>query len=89
VPLSVSTAQPVSVLIPARACRYTQRIQTLEQELQERGASAADGVQSAVGGGAGGGGGVGSVPVPEVIAEDELVVIRHRLQGELNSIDGR
>jgi hypothetical protein len=28
-------------------------------------------------------------PAPEAIAEDELVVIRHRLQGELNSIDGR
>ena len=61
----------------------------LEQELRERAASAADGASSAVVGGGGGSGRFGDTPVPEAIAEDELVVIRHRLQGELNSIDGR
>ena len=34
-------------------------------------------------------GATSDTPAPEAIAEDELVVIRHRLQGELNSIDGR
>jgi hypothetical protein len=58
----------------------------LEQQLRESGGAAAH--ASSLGTAAGSGVG-GDVPVPEAIAEDELVVIRHRLQGELNSIDGR
>ena len=57
----------------------------LEQQLSESGTAAAHGTSSGVAGSGLG----GDVPVPEAIAEDELVVIRHRLQGELNSIDGR
>lgn len=68
-------------------CRYTQRIQLLEQQLLERGSAASDGASSGAAGGVPGA--TGYAPVPEAIAEDELVVIRHRLQGELNSIDGR
>jgi hypothetical protein len=67
--------------------RYTQRIQLLEQQLHERGSAASDGASSV--GASGVQGYSGYTPAPEAIAEDELVVIRHRLQGELNSIDGR
>ncbi len=58
----------------------------LEQQLRESGGAAAHASSSGTAAGSGVG---GDVPVPEAIAEDELVVIRHRLQGELNSIDGR
>ena len=58
----------------------------LEQQLRESGGAAAHAASSSAASAFGVG---GDVPVPEAIAEDELVVIRHRLQGELNSIDGR
>ena len=59
----------------------------LEEQLRESGAAASHGASTGV---ISGGSCVsGDVPLPEAIAEDELVVIRHRLQGELNSIDGR
>jgi hypothetical protein len=58
----------------------------LEQQLRERGVA---GVDDAFGGSSGALSAAAHVPAPEAVSEDELVVIRHRLQGELNSIDGR
>ena len=59
----------------------------LEEQLRESGAATSQAASAGMAVGTSCAG--GTVPVPEVIAEDELVVIRHRLQGELNSIDGR